>query len=452
MRTRTRVALLFFLITVTVMMLFSFVVYYFSTQYTFSDFYRRLKTRAALAARIQLENDPGTSPYSEMRENILEKLPKEIDYFFEPSINLETASDSLGLPLSFFKTLLDQGTAEYQEENTFFSGLLYHAKDRSIIAIVSAENYYYSHHVANLRKIILIAFILISTLVLSISFTFSKYLFEPIKQITQQVRDINSRNLHLRLHEGGINDEVKALKMTFNTMLDRLEASFATQNNFISNASHELSTPLTAIIGEADVALSKERQATEYRNTIRTISRQAERLEQITKSLLFLAQTGFDGVKQKFETIRIDQLLWNVKETTEQMNPKNIVRLNMSLMPENPELLKIQGIEHLLHLALTNIVSNGCQYSSHKPVDISIGISDCHVVILIVDKGIGIPSNEIQFIYDPFFRASNTKDYEGYGIGLPLTRNIVRIHKGTIRVTSHLNEGTVVEVSFPIKS
>ena len=80
---------------------------------------------------------------------------------------------------------------------------------------------------------------------------------------------------------------------------------------------------------------------------------------------------------------------------------------------------------------------------------VSIGASDDYVYIIIKDKGIGIPENEIKYIYDPFFRASNTKNYEGYGIGLPLTRNIIRMHNGKILVTSTESEGTTVQITLP---
>lgn len=453
MKTRTRIALLFFCLTITVMLVLSFAVYYFSTEYAFTDFYKRLETRAQLAGRIRFGSDGGLSlPYMDLRQNILEKLPNEVDLFFEisPDRDYKSLADSLGMPVKFFQTIDREGYAEHQNGDIFSSGIRYLADSKPYFVIVSAEHYFYSHHLANLRSIILIALALTAILLFSVSVLFSSYIFRPIEQITQRVRDINSQNLHLRLDGAGSNDEIKALKQTFNTMLDRLETAFETQNNFISNASHELSTPLTAIMGEAEVALSKERDPTEYKLTLQTISHHAERLEKVTRSLLFLAQTGFDGIKQKFGLVRMDQLLWNVKGTVEQMNPRNQLRINMALMPDNPYKLKIEGNEQLLHLALTNIISNGCKYSNHQPVDVSLGISNTHVVIVIADKGIGIPASEIQYIYDPFFRASNTKEYEGYGIGLPLTRNIVKIHQGVINVDSTLGQGTVVELMFPI--
>lgn len=445
---------MFFLVTLTIMIVLGSGVYFFVIKYTFNDFYKRLETRAVVAARIRLENEPASAPvFQEMRDRILEKLPQEEDYFFEitPGKTFQQESEALKLPLTFFNEIAGGKTARYQKGTIFFSGVLYRIGQRSFIVIVSAENYYYSHHLTNMRSIMGIAIVVVSLLVLSVSIWFSRYVFRPVRQITNQVKAIHSQNLHLRLQATtSINDDVNELKNTFNTMLDRLETSFATQNNFISNASHELSTPLTAIIGEADVALSKKRDSDEYREAIGIILNEAERLERITKSLLFLAQTGFDGKKVKMEIVRIDQLIWDVKETIEKMNPKNKVNVDLSLMPDNHLKLKINGNPQLLHLAISNIVSNGCKYSSHQPVKVSLGATDDSLILVVQDTGIGIPPSEMAYIYDPFYRASNTHQFEGYGIGLPLARNIMRQHHATIVVTSAVNEGTTVRLTFPL--
>ena len=119
-------------------------------------------------------------------------------------------------------------------------------------------------------------------------------------------------------------------------------------------------------------------------------------------------------------------------------------------MPDNPEQLKIKGNEQLLHLALINLISNACKYSNNKPVVFSIGTSGKNVILAIKDIGIGIPESELKFIYDPFFRASNASEFEGYGIGLPLARNIVRLHAGEITVISKEKEGTTVQILLPL--
>ena len=268
--------------------------------------------------------------------------------------------------------------------------------------------------------------------------------------MTFKVKDISSENLHLRLEGQYKSLELTELALTFNNVLDRLETSFETQNNFISNASHELRTPLTAIIGEADVTLSKLRKPEEYIETLQVILDEAEKLDQKTKALLFLAQTGYSNNLPVSGKVRIDQLLYDVKETIEKLNKKNKLHIDLSMLPENPLKLRVHGNEQLLHLAFTNIISNGCKYSNFQTVNVSIGATNTHVIVFIKDQGIGIPANEIDFIYDPFFRASNTKNYEGYGIGMPLSRNIIRVHGGQMIVNSVENKGTTVQIKLPI--
>jgi signal transduction histidine kinase len=315
--------------------------------------------------------------------------------------------------------------------------------------IVSAENYYNSHHLAYIRNVILVAIGVTSLFALSISVIFSKQVFTPVINITKRVKEIGSQNLHVRLETPNVNDEIGELTATFNTMLDRLETAFETQNNFISNASHELSTPLTTIIGEADLTLSKERDKQAYVDALTVILAEAERLDGITKSLLLLAQTGFNGKNQTFEKIRVDQLLYDVKDTIDKINPSNRVSIVLLNIPENPYELKIKGNKQLLHLAISNIVTNACKYSENRPVEVTLDAKEGKVIVGVHDNGIGIPDMELPYIYDPFFRASNTVAYKGYGIGMPLTRNIMRIHQGEIKVASAVNTGTNVQLVFP---
>jgi len=453
MKTQTKIGLFFFLILLTTILVLSASVYFFTTRYSFTDFYKRLEIRGVVTARAELDNEEASQAVlQEVRELHLEKLPEEKEYFFkiESGNTFEGEAAQLGLPNSFFNTLMETGEATHQSGDIFFAGIRYNGKAGDYLVIVSAANYYSTRHLAYLRNILITGIIAASAFSLFFAFVFSRQVFTPVKEITDKVKEISSQNLHLRLESGRGNDEISELETTFNNMLDRLETAFETQNNFISNASHELSTPLTTIIGEAEVTLSKSRSDKEYVESLTTILNEAERLEKITKSLLFLAQTGFAGKSQKFDKVRVDQLLWDVKSTIDKINPKNKVQINTSLMPESPEQLKIKGNEQLLHLALTNLVSNACKYSHNNPVTISIGAAYNKVIIVIKDSGVGIPEGELKFIYDPFFRASNVTEYEGYGIGLPLARNIVRMHAGELLVVSKINEGTTVQVSFPI--
>jgi signal transduction histidine kinase len=282
------------------------------------------------------------------------------------------------------------------------------------------------------------------------SLYFSRHVFDPIKRITDNVKQISTQNIHLRLEEVKNNNEINELINTFNDLLNRIETAFETQKNFISNASHELGTPLTSIIGEADVTLLRDRSSEEYKASLKNILHQAERLNQITKSLLFLAQTGYKGKTINFERIRIDEVIWQTLSIIDKLNPSHKIQFDTGLLPEDPLKLKVRGNRELLQLALANLLNNSCKYSNNGPVKIAVASSNSKIIIVIEDQGIGIPPSEIDFIFDPFFRATNTKLFEGYGIGLPLTKNVILQHKGEINVSSKIEKGTIVQISLPL--
>lgn len=452
MNTQTKTILILISAFISIILLFGGFVYFSVANYSHQDFYKLLEIRAFTAAKATLDSETTQQQIKDLRTEFFDKLPNEQDYFFEisPGNLFLTEAKELNVPSSFFLEILREGKAEYNKKNIFFKGIKYKSGNKEYIVIASAQNYFQLHHSEYLFKTLAVATIIAAIFSFFIAVYFSKSFFKPLNDITQKVKQISSESLHLRLDKKDNNDELNKLTTTFNNMLDRIETSFETQNNFISNASHELRTPLTAIIGEADVSLSKIRTTEEYIETIKVILDEAEKLDKKTKALLFLAQTGFNGKALKFEKVRVDQLLWDVKETIEKLDAKNKVILDMSLLPENPMMLKVKGNEQLLHLAFSNIISNACKYSNYNTVNVSLGSSATHVIIVIKDQGIGIPEKELKFIYDPFFRASNTKNYEGYGIGLPLTQNIIRMHKGELLVSSIENSGTTVQVKIPI--
>lgn len=453
MKTQLKIALVLILTNVIMLLLLGGSIYYFLYNYSYTDFYKRLETRAKISAKYNYDADKiDAQSFKKIREESLEKLSEEKDYRFEvvSEEDLSSIAQKTTLPLSFLKEILNKSKSTLQINETFYSGIKHNSNTKQYIVIVSAKNYYASHHLIFMRNIILVAVFLIVIFITSLSFYFSKHIFDPIKSITDSVKQISTENIHQRIEEKNNDNEISQLISTFNDLLNRLETAFETQKNFVSNASHEFGTPLTSIMGEAEVMLMKERTPEEYQQSLTSILGQAERLNQITQTLLYLAQTGYSNKKVNFEILRTDELLWQAKGIIDKLNPKNNIIIDFSLLPENPFKLKVMGNKQLLSLAFTNILSNACKYSNNKPVNVSIASSDSQVFLIIKDQGIGIPESEMPFIYDPFFRASNTRHFEGYGIGLPLTRNIIKIHNGQLNVTSIVNEGTTVQIKLPL--
>ncbi len=454
MKTQTKLAIISGLLSILLVALYGATIYYSLNKFSYLDFFKRLQTRVSIAAQYNLSaNDLNNEALINLKNMHLEKLEKEQEYIIEilPNQDLNTIATTYKLPLDFLENLNQKSVTESKRGNMFFAGAKHQRLNKQYFVIVSAENYYVSHHLTFLRNMLFIGISVVILIVISISVYFSKSIFYPIKNITDKVKQISTENIHLRLENtGSTSNEINELSNTFNGLLNRIETAFETQKNFISNASHELGTPLTAIIGEADVALLKQRSPEEYVQSLQTILQQAERLDEITKSLLFLAQTGYKGKAILFERLRMDEVIWETKSIIDKLNPNNKISVDLDLLPEDPKKLKVDGNKQLLNLAFANILNNACKYSNNNKVTVQIASSNTHVIITTQDNGVGIPESEMPFIYDPFFRASNTTLFEGYGIGLPLTRNIIRIHKGDIIVTSEINKGVTVRIKLPI--
>lgn len=451
-KTQLKITLLYTVLTGATILLLSVLVYYFAQRLSAEDFYKRLDIRAVMVAQANYPQSAGASALiNDLRNEYLEKLPNEKEYFREVSKDSErVAIPEAALPAYFYDNLFLEDKAVYKKGDTYYAGILHRQNGKRIVVVVSAQNEFIRNQLKNLRGILLTGFILSTVIIFVLGWFFSKRIFLPIRKMTRSVQDINTENLHLRLAVGQDNDEVSDLARTFNNMLDRLETSFESQNNFVSNASHELSTPLTSIIGEAELALQKERSPERYQEAMQIILKESERLKSIIQSLLSLAQTGFDGKKQSLVRLRADEVVLMAKNAVARIYPESRVKIDYALMPENEEQLQIWGNENLLVLALTNIILNACKYSGNKEVTVAIASGSARLFIIVKDQGIGIPADELRYIYDPFFRASNTGVVKGYGIGLPLARNIIRIHNGELQVTSEVNLGTEVRIILPV--
>jgi signal transduction histidine kinase len=432
---QTKTMVLLMLVFTAIILLFSGLVYFSIVNFSHQRFYELLKIRTTTIVQIEKSKDHLDLPENYILNGLNdEELPMERDYVFAvpADSNFRKISQEVHIPDYFFKSIVRKGEANYNDKEFYYIGQTFKYDDKDYIAIASAKNHYVIYYLGFLKRTLITCIVLSLFFSMIFSFYLSKTLFRPILKITGKVKEISSENLHLRLEPQPDNKELNELVDTFNGMLNRIETSFETQNHLIGNVSHELRTPLTSIMGEADVALSIGRTAEEYKETLEIILDEAEKLDKKIKALLMIAQTGFDGKIQKIDKVRIDQLLWDI-----------------SMLPDNPKKLKVQGNEQLLHLAVANIINNGCKYSNFQQVKVSLGATDTDVYIIVKDFGIGIPEVEMNKIYDPFFRASNTKNYEGYGIGLPLARNIVRMHNGELIVSSHENQGTTVQMRFP---
>ncbi|RNI30645.1 HAMP domain-containing sensor histidine kinase [Rufibacter latericius] len=453
MTIQTRATFLFSVLTSLVILLFSGFIYFFTNHYTFEDFYKRLETRVNLASAIHLDIKATGEPeeIKKLRQAYLEKLPDEKEYILEiPKGNALAKLRKSGLPIPFLAEALQDRTARFRTKQALYAGSVYQSNGDRYLVVVSAKNPYGLELVTHLSRILLLGFVFCVVLVFFLGRSFTQHTFKPVRDIIRNVQGITAENLNLRLEVGTNKDELTELTQTFNDMLIRLETAFETQNNFVSNASHELRTPLTIIKGEAELALAQPGLLPEHQQALQKIQQESSKLKDILTSLLGIAQSGFDGKKQNWEQVRVDELLWLVKESADQLYPENNIQIDLNQLPPDEAQLLVNGNVNLLKLAVSNIVLNACKYSHNQAVQVQISSEKGQLTISVQDKGIGIPEEELPYIFVPFFRASNTTDFEGHGVGLPLSLNIIRLHKGSIGILTQEGSGTEIRIQLPI--
>ncbi|MBE7172949.1 MAG: HAMP domain-containing histidine kinase [Williamsia sp.] len=451
MKIQTKITLLFTLLCTSIIAALSFAVYFFTYQNASQDFYIRLELRAVIAARANLQQNGDTVAFKEVREQHMQRLPNEREYIIRTDTLKNGMKSQLfhEVPADFISSVISQHKASYRSNYDFYQGILYSIDGKDYLIVVAAYNTFLKDFLYNLRHILLIGSALCILVVLSVGLIFSRQTMAPVRLIARQVQRITATSLHKRLTVKKGKDEIAVLTDTFNDLLSRLETAFDTQNNFVSNASHELNTPLTAIIGEADYALARQRSAEEYRQALGIVVQQGEKLQHITQSLVQLARSGFTEslVMQK---VLVWELLYNAKQHVHSVYSQCTIQLDAGLLPEHAERLLVNGNQQLLELAVSNVLMNACKYSNSQPVALALAQSSNEVMIIIKDKGIGIPDDELKYIFDPFFRASNVRNISGYGIGLPLTMNVVKLHKGAVEIHSHVGAGTEVIIRLPL--
>lgn len=217
-----------------------------------------------------------------------------------------------------------------------------------------------------------------------------------------------------------------------NRIIDRIDAAYHSEKSFIGNASHELNNPLTAIQGECEISLMKERTPAEYQAALGRIASETKRIIQLMKNLLFLSHGDKEILENTREEISLADFLMQFV--------RNRIRFSTDTFAYT-----LTANTHLLKIAIGNILNNACKYSGDAPVEMSLHGS----ILEIRDTGIGIPPEELAHINQPFYRASNTREYPGHGIGLSLSIRILRTYGADVRISSELGKGTVVEIEFP---
>ncbi|WP_368114442.1 ATP-binding protein [Bacteroides sp. RTP21281st1_E4_RTP21281_210402] len=443
MKVGSKIALFYTLASVLTTVIIIAVFYIFSTQYINRLYASYLREKAYLTAQKHWEKDEvDEQSYQIIQRKYDELLPEAHEILLNMD-SLSEVCDTLDKYLTQQQQALlitgeDSIPFSFKYKDQLGAALYYPDNEGNFIVLVMSRNAYGTEIQEHLLLLSIFLVLFSSILIYFIGKIYSGRILVPLQHILKELKRIRANSLNRRLKQTGNNDELEEIIVTLNHMLDRLDSAFKAEKSFVSHASHELNNPITAIQGECEISLLKERSTGEYVEALQRISSESKRLSNLIRHLLFLSRQDEELLKTNIEEISLQDMLTDLTADNDR------IRLHTR---ESGAPAAVQANSYLLKIALKNIIDNACKYSE-KEVDIILSRINRQVVIEIEDRGIGIPQEEIEHIFQSFYRGSNTHDYAGQGIGLSLTMKIISAYNGKLEISSEIEKGTKVRVIF----
>jgi signal transduction histidine kinase len=301
----------------------------------------------------------------------------------------------------------------------------------------------------NRARTILVAVTLIGALlVIAASFAIASSALGPIARLTQAMSEIGSDRLDRRIATDRT-DEVGKLASAFNAMLSRLEEAFARERQFISDASHELKTPLTVINanaqllkrwGDKDIAVRNE--------SVDAILSESSQLADMVTGMLTLAKAD-SGDQLPKEPVGLNALVREVVAHAQERAERKGLALQTYIAREE---IVVAGDHSLLRQLVNNLIDNAIKFTETGGIDVTLSKRDAHAIVEVADTGIGISAENAERLFDRFFRsdAAHARVIEGTGLGLAIARSIARVHSGTISAGPRPGGGSLFRVTLPI--
>lgn len=300
--------------------------------------------------------------------------------------------------------------------------------------------------IASLQKNILTITLVLETVVLLFSLAFSKAFSKRLRRILSSMRIIREGDYSHKVFMGG-HDELTYLGKEFNDLTDRLQDSERTQRQFVSDASHELKTPLASIKLLTDSILQNDMDSETVREFVSDIGDEADRLNRMSEKLLSLTRVNSE-YGGNCEIVYMAPTVERVVKMLTGIADKNRITVQLELTDDCPILI----LEDDLYQITFNLAENGIKYNiPGGTLTISLRREEDNAILEVSDTGVGIPENAIAHIFERFYRVDKARSRQsgGSGLGLAIVRDMVQRNRGEIHVSSVLGQGTTFTVVFP---
>lgn len=297
------------------------------------------------------------------------------------------------------------------------------------------------------QEILLILEPILFFLLIFIASKLTDKILKSIKDITQTANNIYVTDLSQQIPQPKYDNEIKDLVDSFNQMLQRLKSGVELLEQFNSDVSHELKTPLTVIKGEIEITLNKIREPHYYIQSLETIQNEATQIQTIVDNLLMLTKYTKENIEQTFTSCSLDSILMDtINKYNKQLKEKKI-----KLHLQKFEAVTLVGNIQLLHTIISNLIDNAIKYTPNgKNIFISLYLEKEKVHFIVEDEGIGIKKEQLEKVMNRFYRVdeSRNKKIKGFGLGLSIVKNSVELHNAKLTMESQPDKGTKVEIIF----
>ena len=272
--------------------------------------------------------------------------------------------------------------------------------------------------------------------------------FRLLDEFIEKANNISSQNLNLRLNVSNSTDELVELSMTFNRMMDRIESAYEKQKQFVSDASHELRTPIAVIQGYARMLerWGKDDKEILY-ESIEAINKEAKNMQDLVDKLLFIARNDKDTMVLVKDRFNMSELMEEMVKDTLMLDTKR--NIESQIEPD----IYVNGDRDRIKQALRIFVDNAIKYTDEGGnISLRLEKDGENAVVSVIDNGKGISEKDLPNIFDRFYRveSSRERDKGGHGLGLAIAKIIVLRHGGRIKVSSKLGAGTRFRIYFPL--
>lgn len=452
MQIRSKLTLQFITIVAGILALALCFIYWKFREMTVCEFYEGLRSKALMTAEMVLRDEENMKPLAVEASAEAVALPfnENVTIYNDRLQPVFSFNASKAAPPVNGSDWLAQRQEHRFQRARFHALAVPHTSRSGKKYLVVAESVFDPSELIVLRNILLISFLFAVGIVAAGGWFFAGQALAPVSRIMDQVEGMLPSDLSARLKFSNNRDELSRLAFTINRLLDRIEFAFRMQKSFISNVSHELKNPLSVIISQLEVTLHKPRTEEEYRTALRSVLEDSNELADVTEKLLQLARVHSDGNQIALERLRLDEIMLQTRTALLRLHPDYHIAFDIDGLPEEEEQLCVLANEPLLRSALLNLMDNGCKFSPDKRVMVKVKFdANGRHQVEITDHGPGIPQKDLQMIFQPFYRSSQSIHVRGSGIGLSLVDSILKLHRVAMNVVSEPGKGTTFRLYFP---